>query len=74
MNSLAPSVAMMETTEAVDQHTYDAETGSDVDDDIECIVPIETNNDREDAEIGAAVNNSFCTEIEGRKGTCIVSI
>ena len=63
---------MMETTETVDQHTYDAETGSDVDDDIECIVPIETNNDREDAEIGAAVNNSFCTEIEGRKGTAHV--
>ena len=58
MSALPPPTVVVEKTDAVDQHTYDAEPGSDIDENHDCLVPLEDEEDREDAEMGAQINTS----------------
>ena len=58
MSALPPPTVVVEKTDAVDQHTYDAEPGSDIDEYHDCLVPLEDEEDREDAEMGAQINTS----------------
>ena len=46
MSALPPPTVVVEKTDAVDQHTYDAEPGSDIDEYHDCLVPLEAAEDR----------------------------
>ena len=58
MIALPPSIVVVEKPCAVDHHAHDAESGSDVDADYDCFVPLGAAEDHVDAEMGAQVNAS----------------
>ena len=58
MIALLPSIVVVEKPCAVDHHAHDAESGSDVDADYDCFVPLDAAEDHVDAEMGAQVNAS----------------
>ena len=58
MIALPPSIVVVEKPCAVDHHAHDAESGSDVDADYDCFVPLDAAEDHVDAEMGAQVNAS----------------
>ena len=58
MIALLPSIVVVEKPCAVEHHAHDAESGSDVDADYDCFVPLGAAEDHVDAEMGAQVNAS----------------